>query len=189
MEISIFRRPVSKGGDLLTYEDRRSKVFVFMPETPRPTDAELEILTVLWSRGASTVREVHEIIQKRRPAQYTTIYNSDMSSILGATSVIIAPYSNNPLAVTVSEVTVDAKGNATITWSDTHNGTAHAVGSPVTLPGTLGAATGTPYAYIWGEVSYAYTPTLGYVMTGTVNLSNQIFMSPRQSVTVTRVNS
>ena len=40
---------------------------------PRPTDAELEILTVLWSRGRSTVREVHETIAKRRPAQYTTI--------------------------------------------------------------------------------------------------------------------
>ena len=40
---------------------------------PRPTDAELEILTVLWSRGASTVREIHEIIQKRKPTQYTTV--------------------------------------------------------------------------------------------------------------------
>lgn len=44
-----------------------------MPDTPRPTDAELEILTVLWSRGPSTVRDVHEIILKRRPAQYTTV--------------------------------------------------------------------------------------------------------------------
>ena len=44
-----------------------------MPDTPRPTDAELEILTVLWSRGPSTVRDVHETIQKRRPAQYTTV--------------------------------------------------------------------------------------------------------------------
>ena len=40
---------------------------------PRPTDAELEILTVLWSRGPSTVRDVVEVIAKRRPAQYTTI--------------------------------------------------------------------------------------------------------------------
>ncbi len=39
----------------------------------RPTDAELEILTVLWSRGPSTVREVHETIARRRPAQYTTV--------------------------------------------------------------------------------------------------------------------
>lgn len=42
-------------------------------DLPRPTDAELEILTVLWSRGPSTVREVHEAILGRRPAQYTTI--------------------------------------------------------------------------------------------------------------------
>ena len=30
------------------------------PATPRPTDAELAILRVLWQRGASTVRQVHE---------------------------------------------------------------------------------------------------------------------------------
>jgi BlaI family transcriptional regulator, penicillinase repressor len=44
-----------------------------MPEPPRPTDAELEILTVLWSRGASTVRDVHVAINTRKPAQYTTV--------------------------------------------------------------------------------------------------------------------
>ena len=42
-------------------------------ELQRPTDAELEILTVLWSQGASTVREVHETILKRKSTQYTTI--------------------------------------------------------------------------------------------------------------------
>jgi BlaI family penicillinase repressor len=42
-------------------------------DLPRPTDSELEILTVLWSRGPSTVRDVHEIIVRSRPAQYTTI--------------------------------------------------------------------------------------------------------------------
>jgi BlaI family penicillinase repressor len=42
-------------------------------EPPRPTDAELEILTVLWSLGPATVRDVHEAITRRRPAQYSTI--------------------------------------------------------------------------------------------------------------------
>jgi predicted transcriptional regulator len=42
-------------------------------ETPKPTNAELEILTVLWSTGPATVREVYEIINRRRPAQYSTI--------------------------------------------------------------------------------------------------------------------
>lgn len=40
---------------------------------PKPTDAELEILTVLWSRGPSTVREIHEVIAKRKATQYTTV--------------------------------------------------------------------------------------------------------------------
>lgn len=42
-------------------------------EPPKPTDAELEILTVLWSRGPSTVRDVHEVIAGRKPTQYTTV--------------------------------------------------------------------------------------------------------------------
>ena len=44
-----------------------------MENPPRPTDAELEILTVLWSRGPATVRDVHETITSRRPTQYTTV--------------------------------------------------------------------------------------------------------------------
>jgi BlaI family penicillinase repressor len=42
-------------------------------EPPRPTDAELEILTVLWSLGPATVREVHDVINRRRPALYSTV--------------------------------------------------------------------------------------------------------------------
>lgn len=41
-------------------------------DPPRPTDAELEILTVLWDRGPSTVREVQEAVARRKPTQYTT---------------------------------------------------------------------------------------------------------------------
>jgi BlaI family transcriptional regulator, penicillinase repressor len=42
-------------------------------ELPRPTNAELEILTVLWSIGPSTVRGVYDVIRRRRPTQYSTI--------------------------------------------------------------------------------------------------------------------
>jgi BlaI family penicillinase repressor len=41
--------------------------------SPRPTDAELEILTVLWSIGPATVREVYNVICRRRPAEYSTV--------------------------------------------------------------------------------------------------------------------
>ena len=42
------------------------------PPVPRPTDAELSILRVLWERGPSTVRQVHEILSRERPTAYTT---------------------------------------------------------------------------------------------------------------------
>ena len=40
--------------------------------TPRPTDAELEILRVLWERGPATVRQVHESLAAARDTGYTT---------------------------------------------------------------------------------------------------------------------
>lgn len=39
---------------------------------PRPTDAELEILRVLWEHGPSTVRQVHEALADTRETGYTT---------------------------------------------------------------------------------------------------------------------
>ena len=42
------------------------------PTAPRPTDAELAILRILWDRGPSTVRQVHDILGLERQAAYTT---------------------------------------------------------------------------------------------------------------------
>jgi len=39
---------------------------------PRPTDAELAILRILWDRGPSTVRQVHDMLARERQAAYTT---------------------------------------------------------------------------------------------------------------------
>jgi predicted transcriptional regulator len=41
--------------------------------TPAPTDAELDILRVLWTRGASTVRDVHDAISRAKDVGYTTV--------------------------------------------------------------------------------------------------------------------
>jgi predicted transcriptional regulator len=40
---------------------------------PRPTDAELEILRVLWQSGPSTVRDVQEALNRNKPTGYTTV--------------------------------------------------------------------------------------------------------------------
>jgi len=38
----------------------------------KPTDSEIEILNILWEKGPSTVREVHEVLEKNKDAGYTT---------------------------------------------------------------------------------------------------------------------
>jgi predicted transcriptional regulator len=39
---------------------------------PKPTEAELAILKVLWERGPSTVRQVHDVLAPERESGYTT---------------------------------------------------------------------------------------------------------------------
>lgn len=43
-----------------------------VPKTIKPTESELEILQILWSKGLATVREVHEELSKTKDAGYTT---------------------------------------------------------------------------------------------------------------------
>ena len=38
----------------------------------KPTESELEILSILWEKGSATVREVHNIIFKTKEVGYTT---------------------------------------------------------------------------------------------------------------------
>jgi predicted transcriptional regulator len=40
---------------------------------PRPTEAELELLAVLWEKGPATVRDLHEEIGSRRGIGYTSV--------------------------------------------------------------------------------------------------------------------
>src|SRR6266508_6873802 len=73
-------------------------------------------------------------------SQVTNITNSDMTNLLAASTAVMTPYPTSTLKITVSSVTIDAQGKATIAWSDTLNGTARGVGSSVTLPSALAVA-------------------------------------------------
>jgi BlaI family transcriptional regulator, penicillinase repressor len=44
-----------------------------MTPAPKPTDAELEVLRVLWQRGPSTVRQIHDVVDQHKARGYTTI--------------------------------------------------------------------------------------------------------------------
>lgn len=107
-------------------------------------------------------------------AQATTISSSDMTNILDASSAIIAPYSTTPMAITLSCINIDANKNATVKWSVTRGGTVHS--GSITIPSALAVANS---QLLFGEASYGYKPTVGYTITGTLNLSDRMYMSPR----------
>ena len=118
--------------------------------------------------------------------QYTDITNADMSNILNAGSAIIAPYSATNLKEVVSEISINAQGVGSVVWSDTLNGTALTVGQTVSVPSSLAVPNTN---LVLAQVQYSYNPTYGYVMTGTLTLSDQSFMRPRESSSIARTAS
>ena len=107
-------------------------------------------------------------------AQVSTISSSDMTNILDASSAIIAPYAANKLKMTVTCLKIDANKNVTTKWSVTRGGTINS--GSMTIPTALAVANS---YLILAEAAYAYTPTVGYTISGTLNLSDKMYMSPR----------
>jgi Flp pilus assembly protein TadG len=135
-------------------------------------------------------------------SQNTSLSTAQMKNILTGATTIIAPYpsSNNQLLVTVSEISSDASGNRVLQWSQSYNGSTFGPGRtslgangsyaalavPASLNGTVGNANNPNnqndnVSFILGEVSYAYTPNLGYTVSGTVNLGDSYYIYPRCS--------
>ena len=122
--------------------------------------------------------------------QDTSVTNAEMTAIFDAARAVAAPYPTTPLRVIVSSVSIDAAGVAKIAWSDSSpTGYARTANSTVTLPTGLNVANTT---LIWAESSYTYTPVVAFTMfsstnTGAYNLTDQIYMRPRQVNSIARV--
>ncbi len=110
--------------------------------------------------------------------QNVSVTAASVTNILNASSAILAPYSTANAVITVSEVSTDATGKATVTWSQSLNGTALPVGQVVQLPPTIVQPN---IAVIWGQVQYSYAPYLKMNLTGNMTLASQIFLNPRLS--------
>jgi Flp pilus assembly protein TadG len=132
-------------------------------------------------------------------SQYTQLTAAKMQDILRASTSTIAPYpvtdglNHSLITVTVSEVSTDSSGRATVQWSQKFDGTTvsagRAVGQVMTLPATLAIAANNNMSFILGEVAYAYTPNLGYTISGTVTLRDSYYLFPRCSTNNTSNSS
>ncbi len=127
------------------------------------------------------------------------------------TTIAPYPVSNGStslLTVTVSEISSDATGKLTLQWSQSYNGSSFSPGRsnlsssaanpvtgapaypaltvPTSLNGTVGNANNLnnqndQVSFIVSEVIYAYTPNLGFAISGTVNLQDSYWLFPRCS--------
>jgi Flp pilus assembly protein TadG len=125
--------------------------------------------------AASTMAEIAN--------QYSTIQNSDMTAILGTTAAVVSPYSSSNASAVISQISIDGSGNAKISWSDTLGGTARTVGSSIVVPSSIAGANIT---LLLSEVSYRYTPSLGYTITGSFMLTDSLYATPRNGSSITR---
>jgi Flp pilus assembly protein TadG len=137
------------------------------------------------SQGVATQRKVSLTVHALADVatQYTDITNADMTNILNAGAAIIAPYPAQQLTEVISELSINAQGQASVVWSDTLGGTARTAGQVVNIPTALAV----PNTYlIMAETQFSYTPSYGYVLTGTITLTDQSYMLPRQSTSIAR---
>jgi Flp pilus assembly protein TadG len=110
--------------------------------------------------------------------QYATIASSDMTDILGAASVVMAPYNSGTPKVTVSQIKISGTGTATIGWSAAQGATARSVGSSISPP----AAIKVNGSYlVFAEISYTYAPLFGLFGSGGITFSDNLYVTPRHA--------
>ena len=59
---------------------------------PRPTEAELELLRILWEKEPATVREIYDALNLQRPSGYTTVLK--MLQIMTAKELVVRDEAN-----------------------------------------------------------------------------------------------
>ena len=137
---------------------------------------ELSQGTAISRKVTLTARTVTNLVSRVK-----TTSTSDLQNTLNAAVAVIAPYTTGQMSVTVSQIKINQNGNPTIDWSCSYQGTAHRTGDTVTLPASMAL----PSTYlIWGESQYNFTPGIGYMLTGTMHLKDEVYMVPRQSKNV-----
>lgn len=114
--------------------------------------------------------------------QYASMGTSDVATVLGASSQVMAPFNTSALTIVLTEYQTSASGVSTVTWSKALNGTPKTAGSTVVLPANIC----NPNSYIiYAQVTYNFMPAIGYKLTGPIAMSSQIYMAPRQTASVT----
>jgi len=127
------------------------------------------------------------------PGNNGVIDAANMQSILNTSAKVLSPYNQAPyltsnlLITTLSELKVSPnQTQGAVQWSCSLNGTAHSFGSTINIPNNTQLNQLTTDIYIlYSEVSFPYTPSLGYVISGTIWINQGVLFSPRLATQIT----
>jgi Flp pilus assembly protein TadG len=155
----------------------------------------LPILVVLWfggvelTQGLSVDRRLNNLASAMGDlvARSKIVTTADVDLIFDIAPGAMFPFCKTEadctadgLGMRITAVNMDDSGDATVAWSRGQGATAYASGADMNLivPATLRVPDTT---IIVSEVYYTYSPTIGYVISGDVDLDDRMFFIPRLS--------
>lgn len=130
---------------------------------------------------AITGRTLTDLVARR-----AVVSSADLTTILNASTQIIAPFPSANLKIVLAELYTNDKGKTTtVVWNEPFNTTGLVDKSTFVLPAGMAQA-GT--SLIYAEVRYDYTPPFGAKLIPAVPIRYTFYINPRITSSVQRVN-
>jgi Flp pilus assembly pilin Flp len=116
-------------------------------------------------------------------AQDDVITDDEITDILNAGAVIVAPFDPTPLEIRITSILMDSGGDVEVQWSDASGMSPYAEGSAISVPdGVLERNR----SVIMVEVEYRYETMFGELGVNHFDISEIFYLRPRRSIVVSR---
>ncbi len=109
-------------------------------------------------------------------AQDDQLSNADINDILTVSRAILSPFPDGAMNLRVSQVLVDANGNAKVDWS--RGDSPLGKGATVSLPAGIANAN---QAVIMSEMTYQYQADFGFVLNRAFKFEDKHYFRPRRT--------
>jgi Flp pilus assembly protein TadG len=162
-------------------------------------------LYIMLNETAAGLRAARKVTMTARVAsdlttQLTNVANKERDEIFDFATPVMSPYSSALTSIRITSIRFDNNGKGYVDWSEARGTelSAHPrcmTTDPTTPPhsfGLIAVPAGLRVAgssVVLAEVSYDYKPVIGYNITGTIKLKDQLFTRPRAGTNVTRTGS
>jgi Flp pilus assembly protein TadG len=163
-------------------------------------------LYIMLNETASGLRAARKVTMASRVmsdlvSQVPEVNNAYRDDVFASITPIMQPFTGSLASIRLTSIRFDALGRGYVDWSEAQGPglTAHARCKPAQTPivpnpglGQIAVPAGLMVpnsSVVLAEVQFAYTPVIGYNITGTINLQDQLYTRPRAGTHVTRTGN